>query len=332
MLVQDIPLGRIQIRDRSRAEIRNIPSLATSIRDRGLLQPVVVRRDGTGFVLVAGGRRIEAMRSLGRTTIAAHVAESLTDELEALLAEGEENTEREPFTPSEAVAHAERIEAVEKRRAEERRRDGARKAGAALKAAPPMPGSIALDFVEPRNAAQPSAPSADTQGTGKFPTPSTPPARPRPDADRTRDRVAKATGMSGRTLEKARHVVEAAKDESAPAPVREAAREAVAAMDRTGKVDPAYRKVRETQAAVADAPLNDLLSHDAAIKRAKLRAAINGAVIQVRNGLPKLSPEHCAEAMSAEDWEDVLRAREILDEWIEQVQGLRKPAGLKLVR
>lgn len=332
MLVQDIPLGRIQIRDRSRSEIRNVPSLAASIRDRGLLQPVVVRRDGTDFVLVAGGRRIEALKSLGRATVAAHVAESLNDELEALLAEGEENTEREPFTPSEAVAHAERIEAIEKRKAQERQREG-RRAGGEAKArvqSAPGVGAVPLDFVEPTQVRAEPAPGVML--AGNFPASSPAPTRQRPEADRTRDRVAKATGMSGRTLEKARRVVDAAKDESAPAPVREAAREAVETMDRTGKVDPAYRKVRDTRAALADAPLDDLLAQDDAIKRAKLRAAITSSVIQVRNSLPKLSPEHCAEAMESEQWEEILRAQEILDEWIEKVRNLRKPAGLKLVK
>ncbi len=331
MQVQDIPLGRIQIRDRSRTEIKNIPSLAASIRDRGLLQPVVVRRDGQNFVLVAGGRRVEAFKSLGRTAIPSNVAESLNDELEALLAEGEENTEREPFTPVEAVAHARRIEAVEKRRAEDRRREGARKAGSAPKVVTSAPGAVTLDFVEPETG---PAASAVIQGVGNFPTPSPSASKPvgRPEADRARDRIAKATGMSGRTLEKARHVVEASEDESAAPVVREAAREAVETMERTGKVDPAYRKVRDTQAAVADAPLNDFLAQDNAIKQAKLRAAITSSVIQVRNSLPKLSPEHCADAMDADQWEDILRAQELLGEWVEKVRALRKPANLKLVK
>jgi hypothetical protein len=54
---------------------------------------------------------------------------------------------------------------------------------------------------------------------------------------KTMDRVGAAVGMSGKTFEKAKAVVEAAEENpDAFAPV-------VAEMDRTGKVDPAYKKV-----------------------------------------------------------------------------------------
>lgn len=331
MHIEDIPLDRIQIRERTRTEIRNIDSLADSIRQRTLLQPIVVRRDGSQYVLVAGGRRIEAVRSLGRVKIEAHVAETLNDELDALLAEGEENTEREPFTPSEAVAHAERIETIEKARAAERRLAGQRAGGpkAAKARTAPGPGVLALDFVEPEPRAEPLTLA------GKFPAsvaaiPDAP--RRAPDV-RTRDLVAKATGMSGRTLEKAKHVVATAKDPDVPEAVREEARAAVAQMDRTGKVDPAYRKVRDTEAALADAPMDDALAQDAALKQAKLRLAITKSTIQVRDSLPLLSAEHCAEAMEADQWEDILRAYEVLGDWIDEVRTLRKRnSPLRLVK
>jgi N6-adenosine-specific RNA methylase IME4/ParB-like chromosome segregation protein Spo0J len=54
---------------------------------------------------------------------------------------------------------------------------------------------------------------------------------------RTRDKVAAAVGMSGRTYEKARVVVEAADSDPRNGDL-------VARMDRTGKVDPAFRALR----------------------------------------------------------------------------------------
>ena len=39
--------------------------LAASIRERGLLQPIVVRPEGQGFVIIAGQRRYEACRLIG---------------------------------------------------------------------------------------------------------------------------------------------------------------------------------------------------------------------------------------------------------------------------
>jgi hypothetical protein len=60
---------------------------------------------------------------------------------------------------------------------------------------------------------------------------------PQASAGRTRDKVAEAVGMSGRTYEKARAVVEAAEADPAAAPL-------VEEMDRTGKVNPAFQAAR----------------------------------------------------------------------------------------
>ena len=109
----ELPIASVVIGERSRREMRNIASLAESIRERGCLHPPVVRREGRDrYVLVAGARRLAAMKSLGYDKVRVTVTYNIADELAALYAEGEENTEREPFTPSEAVAHAERIEGV----------------------------------------------------------------------------------------------------------------------------------------------------------------------------------------------------------------------------
>src|SRR5262249_55670909 len=59
---------------------------------------------------------------------------------------------------------------------------------------------------------------------------------PPTDSGKTRDKAAETVGMSGRTYEKAKAVVEAAEKDPTLKPV-------VEEMDRTGKVDPAYRKV-----------------------------------------------------------------------------------------
>jgi ParB family chromosome partitioning protein len=56
----------------------------------------------------------------------------------------------------------------------------------------------------------------------------------------TRDKVAGVVGLSGRTYEKAKAVVEAAEADPALTPV-------VEEMDRTGKVDPAFQKVKGRQ-------------------------------------------------------------------------------------
>lgn len=66
------------------------------------------------------------------------------------------------------------------------------------------------------------------QGSGKL---------PEAEKGQTRDILAKAVGISGRTLEKAEAVVEAAEKDPALQPL-------VEEMDRTKKVEPIYKKVR----------------------------------------------------------------------------------------
>jgi ParB family chromosome partitioning protein len=56
-----------------------IAELANSIREKGLLQPILLRKHHDGFQIVAGERRYRAMQSLGRETIPALVRDQLSD-------------------------------------------------------------------------------------------------------------------------------------------------------------------------------------------------------------------------------------------------------------
>lgn len=61
-----------------------------------------------------------------------------------------------------------------------------------------------------------------------------------PQANRTRDRVGSAVGMSGKTYEKAKQVIDAATEDPELAPV-------VEEMDKTGNVEAAHRKLKESR-------------------------------------------------------------------------------------
>src|SRR4051812_21815406 len=75
--------------------------LADSVRERGVLQPVLVRRlDVGGFELIAGERRWRAARMAGLTAIPAYVR-SDTDDASALELALIENAAREDLTPVE---------------------------------------------------------------------------------------------------------------------------------------------------------------------------------------------------------------------------------------
>jgi ParB family chromosome partitioning protein len=69
------------------------------------ISPIVISSDK---VLIAGGRRLEAARSLGWRNINAVIAE-ITDELTMLEYEREENIQRRNFTPSEEATASQKI-------------------------------------------------------------------------------------------------------------------------------------------------------------------------------------------------------------------------------
>src|SRR5690348_356793 len=93
----------IRIGKRHRRQIGDVRSLAASIARVGLLHPVVV--DSTGR-LVAGARRLAAVRSLGWRDVPVRIIRNLSDAAAALRAERDENTERKAFLPSELVSIA----------------------------------------------------------------------------------------------------------------------------------------------------------------------------------------------------------------------------------
>jgi sulfiredoxin len=59
-----VPLKRRSTLDQGRVDI-----IAKSMLESGQTTPILVREDGTRFVLVEGLHRLEAARSLGETTI-----------------------------------------------------------------------------------------------------------------------------------------------------------------------------------------------------------------------------------------------------------------------
>ena len=73
MMNSDVPISDIIVSERVRDDAGDISELADSIKEYGLFNPITLRRDGDGYVLLAGWRRLEAYRMLGRQTIPACV-------------------------------------------------------------------------------------------------------------------------------------------------------------------------------------------------------------------------------------------------------------------
>ena len=86
----EIPLERITPnpqQPRTSFDPAGIAELAASIQRHGVLQPIVVSRQGDGYQLVAGHRRVLASRAAGKTMIPAVVREDVKDRLELALVE-----------------------------------------------------------------------------------------------------------------------------------------------------------------------------------------------------------------------------------------------------
>jgi len=76
-----------------------LEALAMSIREVGVLQPIVVRRAGNSFELIAGERRLRAAKLAGLATVPAVIRES--DDAESLREALIENIHREDLNPIE---------------------------------------------------------------------------------------------------------------------------------------------------------------------------------------------------------------------------------------
>jgi len=110
--LQEIAISAIRpnpYQPRDAFDEETLGSLADSIREVGMLQPVLVRPAGDGYELIAGERRWRAARRVGLQTVPALVRE--TDDNTALEHALVENLQREELNPlEEAAAYQQLIE------------------------------------------------------------------------------------------------------------------------------------------------------------------------------------------------------------------------------
>ena len=104
--VGDIKPNRFQPRRTIKDE--SLLELAESIREKGVIEPVIVRRSGTGYELIAGERRLRAVQKLGFPEIPAIVRQA-TDQ-EALELALIENIQRENLNPLDEAKGYERLQ------------------------------------------------------------------------------------------------------------------------------------------------------------------------------------------------------------------------------
>lgn len=88
-----------QIRDRFAIDEDRIVSLSQDIAENGLINPILVRKNGEGFEVVAGERRFLAVQRLGWERVACHVQD--LDDKSAAFLRAVENLGREDLSPVE---------------------------------------------------------------------------------------------------------------------------------------------------------------------------------------------------------------------------------------
>ena len=110
--LQEIPVASIRPnpqQPREHFDEESLASLAESIREVGVLQPLLVRAAGDGFELIAGERRWRAARRIGLQTIPAIIRTA--DDAAMLQQAIVENVQREELNPlEEAAAYQQLIE------------------------------------------------------------------------------------------------------------------------------------------------------------------------------------------------------------------------------
>lgn len=91
----------------SKSNVRNekddsILDLMNSIEKHGLIQPIAVRRTTTGFEVIAGHRRLEAIKRLGEPFIECTILEDVNDR-DRFIMQLEENIQRKQMSAYEIV-------------------------------------------------------------------------------------------------------------------------------------------------------------------------------------------------------------------------------------
>ena len=204
---EEVRIDAVAAVGRHRTDIGDLGDLVESIEARGLMNPITITPDGE---LIAGQRRLEAVRKLGHLTIRATVVTDLNSAAERLAMEHDENVMRKPMTPGELVSLGKALEKLETPKATERMSEAGRSAA---------PG-------RPRERGDHVIPPFSNKG-------------------KTRGIVAPALGMSGASYDRAKAVVNAANDPDAAPQDRERAQAARAEMTATGNIQGAYNKVRK---------------------------------------------------------------------------------------
>lgn len=104
--VHRVPVSSLHVnrhQPRGTIEPKDLEELVASIREHGILQPLIVMPAGDGYELIAGERRFQAARMLGLTTVPVVVREATEQQqLELALVENLQRKDLNPLEEAEA--------------------------------------------------------------------------------------------------------------------------------------------------------------------------------------------------------------------------------------
>lgn len=96
-----LPIDTIEIGERYRKEYGDLSDLMHSIKTNGLINPIACTFQSDRYLLVAGGRRLEAMKRLGETECLVRVFTNDLSDLDIRILELAENLQRKDMTWAE---------------------------------------------------------------------------------------------------------------------------------------------------------------------------------------------------------------------------------------
>ncbi|KKN73968.1 hypothetical protein LCGC14_0395330 [marine sediment metagenome] len=113
-ILKEIDISSINPGQRGRKKMRNIKEMEISIKERGLIHPIAVmsykeRYKGYNYFLLAGGRRIQALKNLKETKIQARIYPPDLNSFEITSIELEENLKREALTDGERLTMVKKV-------------------------------------------------------------------------------------------------------------------------------------------------------------------------------------------------------------------------------
>ncbi|WP_311481031.1 ParB N-terminal domain-containing protein [uncultured Anaerococcus sp.] len=111
-----IDIEKVKVGDRIRKDMGDLKELSDDIAKNGLINPPVVTPD---FELIAGERRLEAMKKLGYKQVEVRIMK-VEDAEHKLNLEINENENRKDFNKSERIEYARQLERIERVKAKER--------------------------------------------------------------------------------------------------------------------------------------------------------------------------------------------------------------------